>query len=671
MAKDIPIGNGSLLISFDADYTIRDWYYPLVGQENHTAGHRFHMGVWVDGVFRWVHDPAFERTLRYQENTLATNVELTCQPMGLTIWAQDVVDFREDVLIRCFRIRNHTPNAREVRLFLHHDFHVYGVDVGDTAFYDPMSHALVHYKGRRYFLMSGIEPGQDPGIESWATGRKEVQGLEGTWRDAEDGILEGEPITQGSVDSTLALTAYLGPNADSTLYSWVAAGKTLEEVRALNGLVSFETPQVLMERTRAFWALWLKRRGHDSEDTPPFDDLCARSLLILRTNLDNHGGIVAANDSDIVVISRDSYSYVWPRDGAFVSRALDEAGYPSLSERFFNFLAPLLDPGGYFAHKYNPNGSLSSSWHPWILHGRPELPIQEDETGTVLWAMWQHFRSFRNVDQAETWLNHVVLPAGQFLTDFRHPETDLPWPSWDLWEERWGIHTFTTAAVWAGLMAAGHFAKAFGREPHASLFHQAAEEIRAAALARLVNPETGLLYRGVRFADGDPKGTLVPDPTPDASLLLLPQLGFLAPDHPVMEATADWIMKELWVPGVVGGLARYSGDRYHRGPDVPSDVPGNPWFISTLWMADYLLMHAHNAEQLAKPAEIIAWVKSHARLSGVLSEQLHPVSGEPISVMPLTWSHATLVATIHRYWRVQSSWERRPTTAHALPSIGY
>lgn len=316
MAKDIPVGNGSLLVSFDAQYGIRDWYFPLVGQENHTAGHRFHMGVWAEGVFHWVSDDqAWERKLRYQDNTLATHVELNCQGMGLTIEAQDVVDFRENILIRGFRLRNNTPRTREVRLFLHHDFHVYGVDVGDTVFYDPMSHALVHYKGRRYFLMSGIEPGQEPGIGSWATGRKEVQGLEGTWRDAEDGILEAEPITQGSVDSTLALTAHLGPSGESTLYSWVAAGKTLEEVRALNGLVSFETPQVLMERTRAFWALWLKRRGHDTNSVPPFDDLCARSLLIVRTNIDNHGGIVAANDSDIVETSRDR---------AFVSRALDD-----------------------------------------------------------------------------------------------------------------------------------------------------------------------------------------------------------------------------------------------------------------------------------------------------------------------------------------------------------
>ena len=39
MARDIPVGNGSLLVTFDADYRLRDFFFPYVGQENHTAGH--------------------------------------------------------------------------------------------------------------------------------------------------------------------------------------------------------------------------------------------------------------------------------------------------------------------------------------------------------------------------------------------------------------------------------------------------------------------------------------------------------------------------------------------------------------------------------------------------------------------------------------------------------
>ncbi|NMP24137.1 glycoside hydrolase family 15 protein [Sulfobacillus harzensis] len=496
--------------------------------------------------------------------------------------------------------------------------------------------------------------------------------MQGTWRDAEDGYLEANAIAQGSVDSTYALSTRIAPGRESTLYAWIAVGRSLEEVRTLNGLIGFEGPEALITRTRAFWQLWLKRRAADRLEAEPFQDLYNRSLLLVRTNCDRMGGIVAANDSDIMDSSRDTYSYVWPRDGAFVARALDSAGYPNLSGRFFDFMAPLIDPGGYYLHKYNPDGSLASSWHPWVVGGRPELPIQEDETGTMLWAMWEHFADFRDVERAEAWLESVVLPAGQFLADYRHPETGLPWPSWDLWEERRGIHAYTTASVWAGLMAAGHFARAFGYEDRANTFYQAAHEIRTAALTHLVDPDTSRLYRSLLIDEQHPEN-LTADPTPDASLLLIPQFGFLAPDHPVMGQTAQWIRESLAVPSDVGGLARYRGDHYHRAPHLGPEVPGNPWFICTLWLADYLLMRARTPDDLARPREIIEWVQHHAPKSGVLAEQLDPTTGAPLSVAPLTWSHSALIATIGRYRETLARMRdgSRQDAAREMPSIGY
>ena len=51
MPRDIPVGNGSLLVNFDAHYQLRDIYWPYVGQENHTAGAPCRFGVWVDNTF--------------------------------------------------------------------------------------------------------------------------------------------------------------------------------------------------------------------------------------------------------------------------------------------------------------------------------------------------------------------------------------------------------------------------------------------------------------------------------------------------------------------------------------------------------------------------------------------------------------------------------------------
>ena len=63
MPRDLPLGNGSLLVNFDASYQLRDLYWPHVGLENHSNGHVFRFGVWVDGRFRWLDDPGWSRRI--------------------------------------------------------------------------------------------------------------------------------------------------------------------------------------------------------------------------------------------------------------------------------------------------------------------------------------------------------------------------------------------------------------------------------------------------------------------------------------------------------------------------------------------------------------------------------------------------------------------------------
>ena len=66
--------NGSMLVTFDREYQIRDIYYPYVGKENHTIGHPNRMGVWVDGQLSWM-GGEWQKTLKYKEDTLVTDVK--------------------------------------------------------------------------------------------------------------------------------------------------------------------------------------------------------------------------------------------------------------------------------------------------------------------------------------------------------------------------------------------------------------------------------------------------------------------------------------------------------------------------------------------------------------------------------------------------------------------
>ena len=661
MPRDIPVGNGSLLVNFDQTYQLRDLYWPHVGQENHTNGHPSRFGVWVDGQFHWVHDDGWQRTLDYARDTLVTQVTLHHPDLALRLVCQDVVDFHEDLYLRQIVVHNEADREREVRLLFTQDFHISGHEVGDSAYYEPERGAVLHYKGQRWFLINMAKEEGDGwalGVDQWAVGIKEMQCKEGTWRDAEDGHLSGNAVAQGSVDSAVALHLTVPARGQATGWYWIAVGEDFGEVTRLNRAVRQKGPSAFLERTRNYWALWATKEDEEFADLPhPVCDLYRRSLLVLRTQIDNDGAIIAANDFDIARFARDTYSYMWPRDGALVAFALIDAGYSEVTRRFFDFCHRVITNEGYLLHKYNPDGSLASSWHGWYRDGHKELPVQEDETALVLWALWRHFERFRDIEFIKPHYRGLICRAADWLTAYRDQDSGLPLPSWDLWEERRGVLAWTVSATWGGLQAAANFAEAFGEDGLAATYRRAADEIRAGAEAHLWRSDLG---RFVRMINKREDGGWDVDPTIDASLFGLWYFGMFAPDDPRIVATTQAVRDRLWVKTELGGVARYENDYYHQISEDVVNVPGNPWFICTLWLAQWHIATAQTVDDLKPALDILDWAEAHALPSGVMAEQVHPYSNEPLSVSPLTWSHATLVATVLEYLAKRSGLVRCP-----------
>ena len=679
MPRDLPIGNERLLILFDDDYVLRDCYYPNVGKENHAGGYPFRFGLFVDGRFSWVRrDTGWRIDRRYEDDTLLTDVTCTHEELGVVLRCTDAVDFHETLLIRKVRVLNRADREREVRLYWHHDFRISESDVGDTAAYDPETRTVTHYKGWRYFLANVSVDGK-AGIDRFAIGQKGAPGRDGTWRDAEDdGNLGMNPIAQGAVDSVVSASARVAAQGEADVYYWLCAAKvwagSWDGAKELNQKVVARGPEAFLARTRAWWRLWVRKEPTEFFGLPPsLVELYKRSLLIVATQIDEGGGIIAANDSDIMHFARDTYSYVWPRDGALVAHALDMAGYPEKSLKFFHFCADVITSDGYLLHKYNPDKSLASSWHPWVgaasmapggttqadlTLGRPQLPIQEDETALVVWAMWRHFQRYRDIDAMKPLYGRLIRKAADFMVRYREPHTRLPAPSYDLWEERRGILTFTSAAVYGGLAAAAEFARAFGDTDHAERYATAAGEIRDGMDRHLWRPELNRFARMITVADD---GAVTVDGTIDASLYGSFAFGAYAPDDERVEATMKAVRDRLWCKTEVGGVARYEGDYYHAVSQDLANVPGNPWFICTMWLALHVVHKAKTVEELQEAVQILEWVDSRKLPSGVLAEQVNPYTNAPMSVSPLTWSHATVVDVVQSYLEKREAVERCPT----------
>ncbi len=98
--------------------------------------------------------------------------------------------------------------------------------------------------------------------------------------------------------------------------------------------------------------------------------------------------------------------------------------------------------------------------------GHKELPIQEDETALESWCGAARAWYARYKDDAfiASLTERLMRLAARFMLKYRNTETGLPRESYDLWEERYGVLTFTTATVIAGLNAAWKIVDASRRQ---------------------------------------------------------------------------------------------------------------------------------------------------------------------------------------------------------------
>jgi glucoamylase len=645
LARDLPVANDNYLVMFDRNYQIADIYYPHVGMESHALGHVFRFGAFIDSKFSWT--SSWPKSLKYVDDALVTDVNLQSSELDIKLHCTDCVDMVSPVFLRSIEIMNPEPRDREVRLFFAHDFHLKGSSNGDTAYYDPnRTKAVIHYKSDTYFLMNALTQSGE-GIFQYACGVKELNGALGTWKDAEDGFLSGNPIAQGSVDSVFSVQIVVRASSKSSLDYWMIAGKSYDEVERRDSFVKARTAQSMIKRTTDYWRLWARKERMDLGDLDPsMLQFYKRSLLTIRSQMDGNGAIIAANDSDTLQSTRDTYSYMWPRDASFITMAMDEAGYHILVYRFFSFCSKIILPQGWYFHKYQPDGSPGSSWHPWIVGNEPQLPIQEDETALVVIALWHHFEQTRDVDFIKPFYRSIVKNAGNFMLQYRDPATGLPLESYDLWEERRGVFTYTSSAVYAGLIACSNFAQSFGELDLAESYARGAEEMKTAIVKNLYDPAIGRFLRGCQILNGKPTNH---DSVVDSSLAGVFIFGLLPPDDIRVVQTMKQVEEKLTVKTRVGGIARYEQDKYWALGELDSTIPGNPWFICSLWLAEWYIETAKKRGDLSKAQELMNWATAHAFDSGIMAEQLNPRTGEPLSVSPLTWSHGAFVDCVNRY----------------------
>lgn len=585
MPRPLALASDQLALLIDRRYRVKELFTLPNDGHNHIVDQAIRLGVFADEKLSWCDYDEWLIDFKFDPAGVGRTT-LHCANLGLVIQAEDSI--QGNTWSRKLEVRNLRPESRTVRLFQTQRLNIAESDIGNTACWRPDLGQVVHYKGG-YFFGFGART-----VRSFTTGIAGFAAMEGTWRDAEDGVLSENPIAQGSVDSTLCVELTIpGSHAVETEF-FMLAGRSFADLKSRGPGLTFSGEGTVEQRWEA--------------------------LMLTHAR----GPIIASLDSEIMETNRANYAYGWMRDGALVASLLAKRGRLNEAGKFFEWMARCEGPP--YLQKYDAAGNLGASWHPWIRRGRFQIPTQPDETALPLIAL----RDFQKASgDLGSWRDRYAELA-QYLMDHRDPATGLPNPGYDLWEERFGTHTYTVGTVIAGLEAANELALAFDDNP--APFRKAASDIRMAMEQRLRNHRTGTFARGL-----DEEGNL--DERPDASLLLLAILGVVAVDDSTFEKTADWLERDLWVQSPVGGMARYPGDYYFRRSEA---YPGNPWVITTMWLAQVRAMQG----QRARAESLLNWAEERSERTGVLAEQYHPDTGEPLSVSPLTWSHAEVLATL-------------------------
>lgn len=638
MGRPIVLSNGELHVGINNFGLVHDFYFPYVGLENHAAGNslRHRVGVWLNGTISWLDDGGWDISFSYPHHSLIGHTVAKNEALGVLIEFDDAVDATISAFMRNIHVVNLWDHEREIRLFLHQAFVIGDARSNtDTAQYLPDSDAILHYRGRRAFIISGTANGQP--FDQHTVGLFGIEGYEGSYRDADDGELCGSNVEHGRVDSVIRFTLTIPALSSTRVHYWIAAGTSTREALYIHKQVKEDTIQTRLHATAKWWHTWLAPAMHVADKiAPDHRENFLRSIMIIKSQIDNRGAVIASTDTSMLNYSRDAYGYCWPRDGAYVLWPLIRMGYEDEPRRFFDFCRRGLHPSGYLMHKYRADGALGSSWHPYVHDGVNTPPIQEDETALVLFVFAQFYQMHPSPRLLHDFYESMVKPMADFLATYIDEVTGLPKPSYDLWEEVFLTTTYTTSVVYAALLAAAELAEAANDSDSAVKWRSEADDIMAAAHKHLYNSERQAFYKGLIVKDGQ----IQHDDTLDMSSIFGAfMFGLFPVGGEELNSAIATTLQTFNVTDEAPGLPRYEHDNYRR---VSDDIQGNWWIITSLWLAQYYAETDH----YDKATTILDWVLTRASSTGVFPEQISPLDNSFVSVAPLTWSHAEYVASL-------------------------
>ncbi len=386
----------------------------------------------------------------------------------------------------------------------------------------------------------------------------------------------------------------------------------------------------LLERTKAHWQSWARAL------TIPvaWRDAVVRAAITLELNVyEETGAIIASITTSIPEAPNTKrtwdYRFCWPRDACFVVNALGRLGEVRTTERYLGFLLARSDAAGdsRLVPMYTIDGTPIPLEHeaeclagyrgmgPVHVGNKASEQQQNDIYGEAVLTAEPLF-----LGSSTTWVGDEALFAR--LEQFgRHAIKLSEVPDAGLWELRGEqrVHTFSSIMCWVACDRLARYAERLGLAARREHWRARASEIRTTILRRSWNKKLNALTATM---DGE---------SLDASLLLIPRLGFLAADDPRFVGTVAAIEQTL-----------KHGDfvyRYIERDDFGH--PENAFLVCTFWYIEALA--AMGGKRRDEALALFEKVLSARSKFGLLAEDLDPRTLEQWGNYPQTYCMAGIV----------------------------
>ena len=398
-------------------------------------------------------------------------------------------------------------------------------------------------------------------------------------------------------------------------------------------------PMKLLRITEEWWNQWSARCTY----TGPNEELVHRSLMVFKGLTSSPtGGIVAAATTSLPEelggLRNWDYRYCWLRDATFTLYALLVSGYSEEAAEWQRWLlraaagkpSDLQIMYGVGGERLLPEIEL-----PWLPGYAGSQPVR---IGNAAHEQFQ-LDVFGEVVDAF----HVASASGVEIGDDAHRlQRELIdhlvsiWDSPDdgIWEIRGPRRHFTHSKVmaWVAVDRTVKAADQMGLDAPVEEWKRLRAKIHAEVCARGYDREKNSF---VQYYGGKDL---------DASLLMIPLVGFLPPNDPRVVGTVDAIQRELTTHGLV---RRYS----RPGPTDGLAGTDSPFLACSFWLADCLEMMGRRHEAQTLFARLVGLTND----LGLLSEEYDPVAGRMLGNFPQAFSHVGLINTAHNLHKPTSS----------------